>query len=106
MVKKKARKTSRTSRSSSRTKARTIPVRSSSSGPSDKMTLAIVALVINIFIPGLGSLIAGKTTQGIWQLVLLIIGAILSIILIGIPLMFIAWVWAIVTGARLIQEAQ
>ena len=71
------------------------------------MGLAVVALILNILIlPGLGSLIGGKIKAGVWQLVLAIVGAILSIFLIGIPLLLAAWIWGIVTGVRLIQEAK
>ena len=79
--------------------------------------LAIACLIINIFIPGLGSLIGGKIKEGIWQLVLLLgsvfLAVLLFITIVGIPLgiiliifgPLIAWIWGIVTGARLIQEA-
>lgn len=69
--------------------------------------IAIVALILNLVIlPGLGSLIGGKTKEGIWQLVLFLVGIPLIIILIGIPMMIAAWVWGIVTGVKLIQETQ
>jgi len=71
------------------------------------LALPIVALILNILIlPGLGSIIGGKTKAGIWQLILAVIGIILSGILIGIPILIAAWVWGIVTGIRLIQEAR
>jgi len=81
--------------------------------------LAIVCLILNIILlPGLGSLIGGKTKEGSWQIILLLGGAILGILLtitiigaiIGIPLLFgwpvAAWIWGIITGVRLIQETQ
>ena len=68
--------------------------------------MAIVGLVLNVIvIPGLGSLICGKKTAGIWQLVLSLVGVLLSIILIGIPMIIAAWIWGLITGIRLIQEA-
>lgn len=71
------------------------------------IALPVVALILNVIIlPGLGSLIGGKTKEGIWQLVLAIVGIILSWVLIGIPIIIAAWVWGIVTGIKLIQEAQ
>lgn len=73
------------------------------------MGLAILSLVINIILPGLGSILGYRTKEGIWQLVLLGLGAILTITIIlsiiGIPMILAAWIWGIVTGARLIQEA-
>ncbi len=85
--------------------------RSKKSNPKSKknspnQTIAIIALILNILIiPGLGSLIGGKTREGIWQLVLSIIGGLLSIILIGIPIVIAAWIWGLVTGIKLIQES-
>ena len=79
--------------------------------------LAIACLIINIFIPGLGSLIGGKIKEGIMQLVLffasIFLGVILILTIIGIPLgiiliifgPLISWIWGIVTGVNLIREA-
>jgi len=79
----------------------------SSGGKRNSLALAIVALILNILIiPGLGSLIGGRTRAGVWQLVLAVVGFILSFILIGVPILIAAWIWGIVTGIRLIQEAQ
>lgn len=80
--------------------------------------LAIVCLILNIIIiPGLGTLIGGRTKEGIWQLALLFGGLILGILLsitiigaiVGIPLMIAgplgAWIWGIVSGVRIIKES-
>ena len=81
-------------------------------------SLAIVSLILNILVlPGLGSIIGGKTKEGVWQIVLVIggffIGLLLTITIIGaiigLPLMFLAplagWIWGIVTGIGLIKES-
>lgn len=69
--------------------------------------MAIVGLLLNVFVlPGLGSLVAGKTKTGIWQIVLVVLGVPLSIVLVGIPMMFAAWIWGLVTGIQLIKEAE
>ncbi len=83
--------------------------------------LAIAALILNILvIPGLGTIIGGRTKTGILQMVFFVLGmglvvggAIFSIFLVGIPfliagliLVFAMWVWAIVTGVQLIKESQ
>lgn len=69
--------------------------------------LAIVALLLNILVlPGLGSIIGGRTKEGVIQLVLFIVGIPLSFILIGLPLMFGMWIWAIVTGVQIVKEAK
>ena len=81
--------------------------------------LAIVCLILNIIIlPGLGTLIAGKTKEGIWQIVLVFGGFILGLLftitiigaIIGIPLMFGAplagWIWGIVSGVDIIKNSE
>lgn len=72
----------------------------------DKKTEAILALVLNIFtIPGIGSLVAGQKKEGIWQLVLAVVSIPLMLILIGGLTYLAAWIWGIVTGVRLLKEA-
>lgn len=81
--------------------------------------LAIICLLLNILIlPGLGSLIGGRTKEGIWQLVLVFggiaLGVSLILTLVGIPLGVLvllgaplaAWIWGISTGIKLLQEAK
>lgn len=68
--------------------------------------LAIASLILNILIlPGLGSLIGGKKKEGIWQLVLALVGIPLSLVLIGIPMIIAAWIWGLVTGIQMIKES-
>lgn len=60
-------------------------------------TMAVVCLVINLFVPGIGTIVAGvlgskpMIGRGIAQLVL-------AIILVG-------WIWGIVTGVQLISNS-
>ena len=74
--------------------------------------LAIVAFLLNVLIfvlPGIGSLIGGKTKQGIWQLVIAVIGIILSMTawqLLGFPLVIVSWIWGIVTGVEILRESE
>lgn len=69
--------------------------------------IAIASLLLNILIlPGLGSLIGGRTKVGIIQLVLFIIAIPLSLILIGIPLLIAMWIWALVTSIQIVKEAK
>lgn len=81
-------------------------------------TLAIVGLILNIVImPGIGSIVGGRVKEGIWQLVLfigsIIVGLLLIItiigMIIGIPILIFgmmgAWIWALVTGIQMVQEA-
>jgi len=63
-----------------------------------------VAIVLNIFLPPIGSFVAGKWVQGLLQLVLLAIAWFLIAAavgaIVGIPIAIVAWVWAIVCAAR------
>ncbi len=80
-------------------------------------TLAIVGLLLNILIlPGLGSLIGGRTEEGIWQIALSVGSVILMFILIitviGVlllPFVFLlplaAWIWGLITGIQMVSEA-
>lgn len=70
-------------------------------------TFAIVCLLLNVLvIPGLGSLIANKKREGIWQLVLSIVGFPLVFVLVGFPILIGAWIWGLITGVQLIKESQ
>ncbi len=74
------------------------------------MALAVIGLLVNILLlPGLGSIIAGRTKTGLWQLLLMVLGVVFTLTIIGaiigIPLMIIAWIWGIVTGVQAIKEA-
>lgn len=53
-------------------------------------------LVASLIIPGLGTMINGETGKGIGILAGYFIGALLSVILIGLPIMFGFWIWGMV----------
>jgi TM2 domain-containing membrane protein YozV len=63
-----------------------------------------LAIICNVFWPGIGSFFVGKVGQGIAQLVLYFIGLIFIFTaigaIIGIPLCFGVWVWGIVTAVN------
>ncbi len=61
---------------------------------------AVVALILNIFFPGVGTLVLGQTTPGIIQLVLWIVSIPLMFILIGFPLYLAVWIWALVLSIQ------
>ena len=76
----------------------------------NSQAVAIVALLLNILLlPGLGSIIGGKTTHGIIQIVLAGIAFLLTITLIGaiigIPLGIGVWIWALISGIQIVKEA-
>jgi TM2 domain-containing membrane protein YozV len=73
--------------------------------------IAIVALLLNILVlPGLGTIIGGRNKQGVIQLVLFVVSIILDItiigLIVGIPLGIAMWIWGIVSGVQIVQEAQ
>ncbi|MEG3181544.1 hypothetical protein [Sphingomonas sp. LT1P40] len=61
------------------------------------------AIIVNFFIPGVGSLIIGKTGAGIAQLLIYFVGLLFTLTLIGViiggPMMLAAWIWGLVTAA-------
>ncbi|MBI2452083.1 hypothetical protein HYV50_03320 [Candidatus Pacearchaeota archaeon] len=73
-------------------------------------TMAIIGLLLNILIlPGVGTLIAGKTKEGIWQIVLSVIGLIFyfatfGLFRIGVVFLFVAWIWGLISGVKLIEK--
>ena len=71
------------------------------------IVLAVVALILNLLLPGLGSLIGGRIKTGIMQLILIVIGLVLLLFLPILPgiILLIAWIWALVTGIVLIKKA-
>ncbi|MBI2137564.1 hypothetical protein HYU12_03530 [Candidatus Woesearchaeota archaeon] len=87
------------------------------------MTIAITALLLNLLLlPGVGSLVGGKTKTGLAQLIVTVSGGIamvvptlslmtslsltgIAIAAAGFMLMLAAWIWGIITGIKLIQNA-
>lgn len=67
---------------------------------------AMAGLLLNLVVPGVGSIVAGKTVEGVIQLVLILIGLPLCFILIGIPICIATWGWALSTGLRALHEGQ
>jgi hypothetical protein len=68
---------------------------------------AVASMFLNAMVcPGIGSLVGGKTSIGLAQLSLFLVGLPLAVITVGLPLMLAAWVWGIATGAQLIAEAR
>ncbi|MEA5558191.1 hypothetical protein [Nodularia spumigena] len=63
----------------------------------------VLGIIVNIFLPGVGTLIVGKIPQGIIQIILFIVAVFLNITVIfailGIPLGIGTYIWAIVSAA-------
>lgn len=64
-----------------------------------------LAVILNIFIPGVGSFVIGAVGQGIGQILIYGLGFLLTFGtlgfggIIGLPMMLGAWVWGLVTAA-------
>ncbi|MGV8169287.1 MAG: hypothetical protein ACP5N3_04495 [Candidatus Nanoarchaeia archaeon] len=73
-------------------------------------TMGILGLIINLFIPGLGTLIGfgkEKRTAGVIQLVLVVVSWILIwtvlLLIVGWLLWVAMWIWALVIGIKELQ---
>jgi TM2 domain-containing membrane protein YozV len=62
-----------------------------------------VALLISFFLPGVGSMYAGKTTTGVIILVGYIISWVLTIVIIGFVGLFGFWVWGLIDAYQAAQ---
>lgn len=71
----------------------------------DNKTLALLALLLNVLVwPGLGSIIGGRKTEGVWQLVIAIVSIPLMLVFIGFLTFLGAWIWSLITGIQLVQQ--
>jgi hypothetical protein len=65
--------------------------------------MKVIGILVNLFFPGVGTMIVGKVGQGVAQLCLYMLGALLTFTglgaVIGIPLCIIVWIWALVSAA-------
>ena len=66
--------------------------------------MKIVAIIVNFFFPGLGTLLIGQIGTGVAQLLLTIVAAVMIatgvLSIIGIPLAIGVWIWALVSAAK------
>jgi len=63
----------------------------------------IIAVLVNFFIPGIGSFMVGRGGAGVAQLLLFGMGLLFVVTVfllpIGLILMGIAWIWGLITAA-------
>jgi TM2 domain-containing membrane protein YozV len=62
-----------------------------------------VALLISFFLPGVGSIYAGKTNTGVIILIGYIISWVLTIVIIGFVGIFGFWVWGLIDAYQAAQ---
>jgi hypothetical protein len=67
---------------------------------------AIKGLVLNVVMPGLGSILYGNTQQGAGMLALAVLGipVLFWHIVLGILMMLGAWGWSIVAGVQMLSS--
>lgn len=53
-------------------------------------------LVASLLVPGLGTMLVGRAGRGVGILAGYLVGALLSVILIGLPIMFGFWIWGMI----------
>lgn len=68
--------------------------------PQQDQNKALLVLILNILIPGVGTIIYGETQRGVLQLALYVVGWILTVILIGPLVSLGAWVWSLLDGIK------
>jgi TM2 domain-containing membrane protein YozV len=67
--------------------------------------VAIAGLLLNFFvIPGLGTMVGGDVDKGLAQAVLFLISIPLCWVLIGVPIMIFAWLWALFSSIEQIRR--
>ena len=65
--------------------------------------MRILGVIVNLFFPGIGTIIVGKIVSGVVQF--LLYAAAVALIatglgaLFGIPIAIVVWIWAIVSAA-------
>lgn len=66
--------------------------------------MKVIVILGNIFVPGVGSLFAGKVGQGIIQLIMAIVGIAMTftvlLLFFGVIIWGIAFVWGMVTAFK------
>lgn len=67
---------------------------------------AALGLILNVFFPGVGTLVLGQVTTGVIQLALWLLSIPLAFFIIGWPLYFGVWVWALVVGIQAFSSPQ
>ena len=69
--------------------------------------MKILSIIVNIFIPGVGTMMMGRIGTGIIQLILVGLAAVFNFLVIGmivgVPLYAIVWLWAVV-GVALMPD--
>jgi TM2 domain-containing membrane protein YozV len=60
----------------------------------------LLAVILSIFLPGLGQIYLGLDNKGAILLVAYVVSAILILLIIGFILVIIIWIWALIDTIR------
>lgn len=67
-----------------------------------------LGIIVNIFLPGIGTLIVKKWIQGIIQLIIVFIASLLTFTgigsIFGIPLLIAVWIWALICTITYVEN--
>jgi TM2 domain-containing membrane protein YozV len=63
-----------------------------------------IGVLLSFFIPGLGSMVNGNVGIGALILGIYVVGWILTIVLIGFPIIFGVWIWGMIDGYTSAQK--
>ncbi len=67
---------------------------------------ALVGLLLNLPFPGVGSLVVGRTREGFLQMIMATLALPLCVVLVGFPMLFGVWIWALMTSIRVLNDAK
>lgn len=56
----------------------------------------LIAVILSVFLPGLGQIYLGLDNKGALLLIAYVVSAILILLLIGFILVIVIWIWALV----------
>lgn len=63
---------------------------------------AVAGLIINLIVPGAGTLLVGKTAVGLTQLVIFLASVFMNLTgtmaVAGVPIWIAVWMWALITS--------
>jgi hypothetical protein len=69
----------------------------------EEENMRAVGVVVNLFFPGIGTIIVGKVVSGVIQFLLYAVAVALIATgigaLFGVPLAIVVWIWAVVSAA-------
>ena len=67
---------------------------------------SVNALVLNLILPGLGTIVGGKPALGAGQIALFLVGIpLIFFFFLGLLVMAGAWIWGAITGFQMMSDS-